>query len=269
MRCDTIHELFDDLDGQRLGACLEAEAREHLASCPACQAAYAQHRRLVASLKELPPPEMPLDLVRRLHARLVPRVERATVEPVENGRVRRRTSLALGFAATAMVGATVAIALPWMFPSSPGRIDLPAARSSSPAMARAADPAVPGGVLDGVTATVSGRSCSPSALVVTEGKGMDVTLSLNSPRPLDDAKVHVVLPRGLAFSPKAHPQHEGKKILTLREDLPRGDKDFRFRVKGSRVGKWDVVAVVEAGDSIVVSESTVEVAADGTEEETL
>jgi hypothetical protein len=269
MHCDTIRELFDDVEGRRVGACLDAEVREHLAECPSCQSAYAHHRELTAALRDLPSPALPADLVARIDRRL----EDGAPPPQ---RVRRaspgRGALAAGFVATALFSTFLALALPWIFRGSDGT-PFPAGRES---VATSPAPMVAeiGGVEDasGLTATVMmGRSCLPSSdpLRVAQGKEMDVTVSLNSLRPVENAKVHVVLPQGLSFSPKAHPDRKDKKVLTLHDDLPGGDKDFRFRVKGARVGKWKVVAVVEAGDSVVVSDASIEVSSDVDDEETL
>lgn len=262
MRCDTIQELFDDIEGHRAGTCLEAEVLEHLAECLSCQAAFASHRLVTETLRDLPSPSIPQELLNVVEGRIegIPVVPSSPARP----RSRHRGTLAVAFAATALFSVFLGIAAPWIV------------RGPAPVPSVVATAPVPGPAdvfpdLDGVTATVSGRFCLPSSssLHVAKGKEVDVMVSLNSPRALQNAKVHVVLPKGLTFSAKAHPQHEDKQVLTLRDNLPRGDKDFKFRVKGSRVGKWDVVAVVEAGDSVVVSDATVEVGPDDDDEERL
>jgi len=264
MHCDTIRELFDDLEGHRVGACLEAESLEHLESCMACQAAFASHRQVTRALRELPSPMLPQDLLDVLDGRIAG----IPVAPMPPARVRshHRGTMVVAFAATALFSVFLGVAAPWI-------VRGPATAPSAAVVATNAGTAEVYPDLDGVTATVSGRYCLPSSssLHVAQGKEVDVMVSLNSPRALENAKVHVVLPPGLSFSAKAHPQQEDKQVMTVHDNLPRGDKDFKFRVKGSRVGKWDVVAVVEAGDSVVVSNATVEVSSpdDADDEERL
>jgi hypothetical protein len=258
MRCDTVRELFEDIEGRRAGACLEAEVRDHLAACAPCEAEYSRHREMVAALQGMNVPALPPDLADRLARR----IEIGAPPPPSPSRFRRmrRRAVVAGFAAASLVALAV-VGWSGVFGESQKaetRIAVNAFSDSQPGDG-------------GLSAALAGRSCGPdsSDTRVAKGKEMDVTLSLTSNRPMQNAKVHVVLPRGLSFSAKDHRAPPESKVLTLRDNLPRGDKNYKVRVKGMHVGKWDVVALVEAGDSVVVSDTTVEVGPTDDGEETL
>ncbi len=258
MRCDTVLELFDDIEGRRAGTCLEGEVREHLAACASCEARYARFRDLSSSLNGMPLTALPDDLANRLDRRIA--IGAPIVPSLLSSRVRSRRQVVLAAFAVASFAVAAVLGSMWALDVSP-RLETSVAVNALPV----------GQAEDGALSAALARSCGPdsSMMRLVQGKEMDVTVSLTSNRPMDNAKVHVLLPKGLSFSPKDRRARGDSKVMTLHDNLPRGDRNFKVRVRGTRVGKWNVVALVEAGDSVVVSDTTVEVGPDDDDQERL
>ena len=261
MCCDTVRELLDELDRGRLGPFLEAEVRGHLASCPACREEHERIRGVVEVLGRLPSPVLPADLTAAVVLRRAASTDRAA--PQALARARRYGLAVLSHAVVALVAVLVAQNL-----GAPSRETEPG--GATPAEF-ASVVSAPSESAPGVVATVSGDDEAASTqLRVSRGGEVGVKVVLEAKRPVKGTKVHLVLPKGLAFSRKAHPNAADRKVLTLRaKDLNQGPKTFEFRVKGTKVGKWDVLALVEDGDNVSVAGATVEVDPDQNQEESL
>ena len=50
-----------------------------------------------------------------------------------------------------------------------------------------------------------------------------------------------------------------KRVLTFVEDIDEGGGDFGFTVRGTKPGRWDVPALVEEGDSVLLAGTTIAV----------
>jgi len=261
MCCDTVRELLDDLDRGRLGPFLEAEVTGHLAGCAACREEQERVRGVVAALQRLPAPVLPTDLTAAVAVRRAVSTGRA--EPPALARARRFGAAVLSHGVVAAAAAGIALILGAPANEMPPGGATPADSASMVTVSPESEP--------GIVATVSGTDESADTpLHVSRGGEVGVKVVLEARRPVKSTKVHLVLPKGLAFSRKAHPNAADHKVLTLRnKDLSRGPRSFEFRVKGTKVGKWDVLALVEDGDNVSVAGATVVVDPDQNEEESL
>lgn len=254
MRCESIRELFDDLEKGRLSSALAEDVTGHLAQCAGCAREIESHRAVVRSLESLPLPALPVGFESRLADRLA------------QAGVRQGGPF-----------------LPWFRKLAPDLIRCVAGGVAGMVFAvvflgtssRPDDRVADGPALHGFTSTESSdsplvtavepasrRFCDPAAdaLEVEEDDDVNVTLTVQTGEPIEGARFHVVLPKGLAFSPDDYPDMEGQRVLTIRDDMPDGTKDLDFTVRGVKVGKWEVTAVVEAGDDVLVSGTTILVA---------
>lgn len=254
MRCESVRELFDDHEKGRLSGALEADVAGHLDGCPACARALESHRVVVRSLEALTLPPLPVDFESRLADRL------ARVEGSGSGSFAAWLRDFVPDLVRYVAGGVAGVALAVVFLGSPARQYDPTAEgiafngvapleSTYPPVVAAAEPA-------------SRRFCDPAtdALEVEEDDDVNVTLTVQTGEPVEGAKFHVVLPKGLAFSPDDYPDMEGKQVLTILDDMPDGTKDLDFTVRGVQAGKWEVTAIVEAGDDVLVSGTTILVA---------
>jgi|GEM_PF-2925369 len=260
MCCDTVRELLDELDRGRLGPFLEAEVTTHLASCPSCQQEHKRIREVVSALALMPAPALPPDLTAEI-ARRAGSTGRAV--PQAFARTRRFGTTLLTHAVVA--AAAVLIALHLSAPVDKTEPDGATQVESGPLVT------APSESEPGIVATVSGTDeMASTPLHVPRGGEVGVKVVLEAKRPVKGTKVHLVLPKGLAFSRKAHPNAADRNVLTLRaRDLGKGPRSFEFRVKGTKVGKWDVLALVEDGDNLSVAGATVVVEPDQNKEESL
>jgi len=254
MRCESIRELFDDLEKGRLSSALAEDVTVHLAQCAGCARELESHRAVVRSLESLPLPALPVDFESRL------------ADQLAQAGVRQSGPFAPWFRNLVpdliryVAGGVAGVALAIVFLGSSSRPD---------------DRGTDGLAFNGVTPIESAyspvvtavepasrRFCDPAAdaLEVEEDDDVNVTLTVQTGEPIEGAKFHVVLPKGLAFSPDDYPDMEGQQVLTILDDMPDGTKDLDFTVRGVKIGKWEVTAVVEAGDDVLVSGTTILVA---------
>jgi len=251
MRCDTIRELFDDLDRERLPGALADEIAAHVAACPDCASARDRFHNVVTALGRLPTPALPpgfeAALLRRLQALHAPGKR-------EGWRAFAGFRYALAAAAGALATAGVLYAL---LPSLHDPA-IPASDQPTGSLLTVVMPQFPAAKPVRVAKDRDG-------LRVATGDDVAVTVSVQAPEPVEGAKVYVVLPMGLVFSPDDHPDQAGKRVLSFVEDLDEDPKDIDFTVRGEKSGRWDVTALVENGDSIEVAGTTIVVA--GKEEE--
>lgn len=252
MRCETLLELLDDLEATRLTPSLEAEVLDHLAGCEACRTERQRHRHVAAVLGDLPAPALPAgfetDLERRIaQVDTVPWTERF------HAWLRDLVPAILRYVAPAAVAACATVAV--LYASGTSFAPVPPVDAPPEGLVTVNLPA----------SEVPARVCDPSdgavhALHVEEGEDVDVTLMVQTPEPMEGAKVYVVLPKGLAFSPEDHPELEGKRVMAFEDDFDEGGKDIPFTVRGTNPGKWDVTALVEQGDSLLLTGTTIVVA---------
>lgn len=76
----TIERLLDSLTGES-DIALDAETRRHLESCPTCQAAAEEHRRLWSELDEIGVPALDPSHTERFRQRLTAEVAAAVTDP--------------------------------------------------------------------------------------------------------------------------------------------------------------------------------------------
>ena len=258
MRCDTTRELFDDLEAGRLAPSLQTELCDHVSECPACSAALARHKVVVAALGSLPAPALPDDFDAALMRRVRKAARRQWAEALL-AFIRAALPVTLryalvGGAAAATTAFVLASRMPGVWTDLAG--DQPGEDASMQAATPAAVPAAP--------EKLASRVCNPepdfNGLRVQEGEDVAVTLSVQTPEAMAGAKVYVVLPKGLTFSPVEHPGLADPRVLTFVEDIDEGGSDFGFTVRGTKPGKWDVTALVEEGDSVLLAGTTIAVA---------
>ena len=255
MRCDTCRELFDDHEQGRLAGSLQSEVAEHLGGCPTCSHALGLHRGVVGALGSLPAPVLPADFENNLMRRL-----RAIPKPSPLAGalafLREAWPIAVRYLAVGATAAGIAVAVYAYRAHAPVETPSPAAVQPAGQVATAPDVRVP--------ALPDTRVCNAAdptgALVVQKGEDVAVTLSVQTPEPMGGAKVYVVLPRGLTFSPVDHPDLADSRVLTFIKDIDEGSQDFGFTVRGEKSGKWDVTALVEQGDQVLLAGTTIDVA---------
>jgi len=128
MTCERCRDILSEFLEGELSPSAEAEAREHLARCPACARELAELRALVAALHGLPEVEPPAELRARLR--------RIPDEAVRGDAWRRAR-----FIATSVAAAAAALLIVWTgithYQGRPG-VDL----TTAPPIARPAPPAV-------------------------------------------------------------------------------------------------------------------------------
>ena len=252
MRCDTCRELFDDLERKRLAASLEAEATDHVAGCPACREALAAHRAVVHALESVPAPVLPDGFEAELERRL----RQADRTAPDHGWLGRLFGLrpVFGYALSAAAAAAFTAAIVHGISPSDNRYESsPAFRPAEGLYSVVVPPAPP-------AARVCQSSDTTGALRVGVGEDVDVTLSVQTPELMEGAKVYMVLPQGLEFSPATHPDLTDRHVATFQEDIQEGKSDFGFSVRGAKAGRWEVTALVEDGDSFLVGGTTIIVA---------
>jgi len=253
MRCDIVLELLDDLEHGRLPPLAEIEMRGHLASCSDCAGALSRYRGLTGELARMSKPSLPEGFEAALSERLRASTEQSLWErfPGLAGLLR----VSLGYAATAAIA--VALTILSMDESSSRYI---------PQESIATDLTTQDFFLESSIETGDfGRSCNAGSLAVEglhvrTGEEVAVTLSVQAPKSEEGSKVYLLLPKGLSFSPTDHPTLKGKRVVSFRQEIAEGADDVGFTVQGTKVGRWDVVALVEDGDSIQLAGTTIVVA---------
>jgi hypothetical protein len=259
MRCETVRELLDDLEAERLVPALRADVNDHLAGCEGCRSAQALGRKVATLLSGVPAPVVPAGFEERVALELAARGRRSRLAAAGAfvgqtwPEVLRHGVIAAASAAIAVV--LYAQAFP---PSFEDEGDAPAATA-------------PETVAETESTEAGSRVCNVAdpreGLQVAKGDEVEVTLSVLTPEPMGGAKVHVVLPKGLTFSPASHPELAGKRVMTLTPDIAEGSTDFRFTVRGEAEGRWDVAALVEGGDdSVLLAGTTIDVGPEPDEE---
>ncbi len=253
MRCDTCRELFDDHEQGRLAASLQSEVAEHLGGCPACADSLAAHRAVVRVLGSLPAPALPAEFEANLRVRLDALPKPSPFAGLLDF-LRDAWPVGVRYITVGAAAAGIAVAV-YAYRFHPP-IEPPAAVQPVTQVAAAPDPKAPA-----IPDTRVCNAADPSdSLVVQKGDDVAVTLSVQAPQPMGGAKVYVVLPRGLTFSPVDHPDLADSRVLTFIKDIDEGSQDFGFTVRGEKAGKWDVTALVEQGDQVLLAGTTIDVA---------
>jgi len=253
MRCDIVLELLDDLECRRLPPLAEAAVRDHLVTCSSCAGALSRYLGLKEELALVSRPSLPEGFEAALSERLCSSTKQSFGErfPGLAGALR----MSFGYAATAAVAVALTLLSLNKAPSHNVSQDGIAANMTTQGFFLASP--IETGDLD--------RSCNAGELAVEglrvrEGEEVAVTLSVQAPKSEGGSKVYLMLPKGLSFSPTDHPTLSGKRVVSFRQDIAEGADDIGFTVQGTAIGNWDVVALVEDGDSIQLAGTTIVVA---------
>jgi hypothetical protein len=259
MRCETVRELLDDLEAERLVPALRADVTDHLAGCEGCSSAQALGRKVATLLSDVPAPAVPAGFEERVARELAARGRRSWLAAV-GAFVGETWPDALRHGVIAAASAAVAVVLyAQAFPPSfEDDKDVPVETEAR---------TVANTVTDGSESRVCNVTDTREGLAVAKGDDVEVTLSVLTPEPMGGARVRVVLPPGLAFSPSSHPELEGKRVMTLTPDIGEGETAFTFTVRGEEEGRWDVTALVEDDDeSVLLAGTTIDVGPEPDEE---